>query len=250
MVPLECDEFVALPFAFHTDLMKTQKGPALSPRKRPQQARSTQLVADILSAAIRVLEVEGAHRFTMARVAAKTGVSVGSVYQYFPNKEAILFQLQTDEWRATHDLLERILSNAAVPPFERLRTAVRTFFRTECEELKLRVALRDAAPLYRHAPAGRQHRGTGLDQMRRFLKEAFPDLPADDLTFLATLTVTCTSAIGKKISEEARPQAEVEALATAVADMLCSYLRSQGRRKVQRGTSDGATVSKRSGTKS
>jgi AcrR family transcriptional regulator len=235
MVPLECDEFVALPFAFHTDLMKTQKGPALSPRKRPQQARSTQLVADILSAAIRVLEVEGAHRFTMARVAAKTGVSVGSVYQYFPNKEAILFQLQTD---------------AAVPPFERLRTAVRTFFRTECEELKLRVALRDAAPLYRHAPAGRQHRGTGLDQMRRFLKEAFPDLPADDLTFLATLIVTCTSAIGKKISEEARPQAEVEALATAVADMLCSYLRSQGRRKVQRGTSDGATVSKRSGTKS
>src|ERR1700678_2772928 len=239
MVPLECDEFVALLFAFHTDLMKTQKGPALSPRKRPQQARSTQLVADILSAAIRVLEVEGAHRFTMARVAAKTGVSVGSVYQYFPNKEAILFQLQTDEWRATHDLLERILSNA-----------VRTFFRTECEELKLRVALRDAAPLYRHAPAGRQHRGTGLDQMRRFLKEAFPDLPADDLTFLATLIVTCTSAIGKKISEEARPQAEVEALATAVADMLCSYLRSQGRRKVQRGTSNGATVSKRSGTKS
>lgn len=221
--------------------MKTQKGPVLSPRKRPQQTRSTQLVADILSAAIRVLEVEGAHRFTMARVAEKAGVSVGSIYQYFPNKEAILFQLQTDEWRATHDLLEGILSNAAVPPFERLRTAVRTFFRTECEELKLRVALRDAAPLYRHAPAGRQHRGTGLDQMRRFLKGAFPDLPADDLAFLATLIVTCTSAIGKKISEEARAQAEVEELATAVADMLCSYLRSQGRRKVRRDTSAGAS---------
>lgn len=248
MVPLECDEFVALPFAFHSDLMKTQKGPVLSPRKRPQQARSTQLVADILSAAIRVLEVEGAHRFTMARVAERAGVSVGSVYQYFPNKEAILFQLQTDEWRATHDLLEGILSNAAVPPFERLRTAVRTFFRTECEELKLRVALRDAAPLYRHAPAGRQHRGTGLDQMRRFLKGTFPDLPPDHLTFLASLIVTCTSAIGKKISEEARPQAEVEELATAVGDMLCSYLRSQGRRKVRPGMSVG--VAKRSGTKS
>jgi AcrR family transcriptional regulator len=213
--------------------MKTTKGPALSPRKRPQQARSTQLVTDILSAAIRVLEVEGAQRFTVARVAEKAGVSVGSVYQYFPNKQAILFQLQADEWRATHELLEGILSNTSVAPFERLRMLVQTFFRTEREELKLRVALRDAAPHYRHAPAGRQHRGTGLDQMRRFLKGAFPTLAPGDLTFLATLLVTCISAIGKKISEEARPEAEAEELAKAVGDMLCDYVQSRVRRNVQ-----------------
>jgi AcrR family transcriptional regulator len=218
--------------------MKTHNVPALSPRKRPQQARSTQLVADILCAASRVLEVQGAHRFTVARVAEKAGVSVGSVYQYFPNKQAILFQLQADEWRATHDLLEGILTNAALAPFERLRTMVQTFFRTECEELKLRVALRDAAPLYRHAPAARQHRGTGFDQMRRFLKETFPELPPSRLTFLANLIVTCTSAVGKKISEEARPRAEVEELAEAVGEMLCNYLRSYIGRKVPPGPAD------------
>jgi AcrR family transcriptional regulator len=207
--------------------MKTAKGPVLSPRKRPQQDRSTQLVADILSAAIRVLEVEGAPRFTVARVAEKAGVSVGSVYQYFPNKQAILFQLQADEWSATHDLLEGILSNPSAAPLERLRTAVRAFFRTERAELKLRVALRDAAPHYRHSSAGRQHRGTGLDQMRRFLRGAFPELSSSDLTFLANLFGICISATGKKISEEARPEAEAEELATAIGDMLCDYLQSR-----------------------
>ena len=53
-------------------------------------------MAAILEAAIQVLHKEGAARFTMARVAAKAGVSVGSLYQYFPNKAALLFRLQSD----------------------------------------------------------------------------------------------------------------------------------------------------------
>ncbi len=68
----------------------------ISSRKEPKQARSTELVSAILEAAIQVLAKEGASRFTTARVAEKAGVSVGSVYQYFPNKAAILFRLQTD----------------------------------------------------------------------------------------------------------------------------------------------------------
>ena len=48
---------------------------------------------DILKGSIRVLEKYGAHRFTTIRVAEETGVSVGSLYQYFPNKESLLFAL-------------------------------------------------------------------------------------------------------------------------------------------------------------
>ena len=78
----------------------TDRGQAqISSRKRPKQARSTELVAAILEAAAQVLAEEGASRFTTARVAERAGVSVGSLYQYFPNKAAILFRLQSDEWR-------------------------------------------------------------------------------------------------------------------------------------------------------
>ena len=92
--------------------MKTVETPVISLRKSPRQARSTQLVSDILEAAVRVLAREGARRFTTARVADEAGVSVGSLYQYFPNKEAILFRLQTDEWMQTGELLVRILDDS------------------------------------------------------------------------------------------------------------------------------------------
>ena len=79
--------------------MPSRRIPQIASRKDPQQARSTELVAAILQAAIQVLAKEGAHRFTTARVAEKAGVSVGSVYQYFPNKVVILFKLQSNEWQ-------------------------------------------------------------------------------------------------------------------------------------------------------
>ena len=98
---------------------------AVSLRKQPRQVRSTRLFADILEAAARVLARDGAHRFTTARVAEAAGVSVGSLYQYFPNKEAILFRLQATEWGQTMEQLQRILgdkgchrSSAFEPPYE------------------------------------------------------------------------------------------------------------------------------------
>lgn len=79
--------------------MTSRSTPRISSRKQPRQARSTALVTAILEAAIQVLAEEGAPRFTTARVAERAGVSVGSVYQYFPNKASILFQLQLEEWQ-------------------------------------------------------------------------------------------------------------------------------------------------------
>src|SRR6202035_1641243 len=102
----------------------------ISSRKRPKQARSTELVSTILEAAAQVLAKEGAPRFTTARVAERAGVSVGSIYQYFPNKAAILFRLQSDEWRRTFELLRGILENAEQPPLMRLRTLVHAFIQS------------------------------------------------------------------------------------------------------------------------
>src|SRR6202789_4381377 len=101
--------------------MADRRSASISSRKQPQQARSTDLVAAILDAAVQVLAREGAQRFTTARVAEKAGVSVGSLYQYFPNKAAILFRLQSDEWRRTAELLTDILQDLQRPPLERLR---------------------------------------------------------------------------------------------------------------------------------
>lgn len=64
-----------------------------SPRKRPQQERSRETVRAILEAAARIFEQDGIEAATTDRIAARAGISVGSLYQYYPNKDAILVAL-------------------------------------------------------------------------------------------------------------------------------------------------------------
>ena len=65
----------------------------LQPRKLPKQARSETTVEAILQAAAQVFERHGYAAGTTNRIAARAGVSIGSLYQYFPNKDAILVAL-------------------------------------------------------------------------------------------------------------------------------------------------------------
>src|SRR6202012_1694138 len=123
--------------------MTDRRQAQISSRKRPKQSRSTELVAAILEAAAQVLAIEGAQRFTTARVAEKAGVSIGSLYQYFPNKAAILFRLQSDGGRQPSELLRGILGATARAPPERLRRLAHEFIRSECDEAAMRVALDD-----------------------------------------------------------------------------------------------------------
>lgn len=63
----------------------------LKQRKAPRQARSAATVDAIFEATVQVLLAGGARRLTTTRVAARAGVSVGTLYQYFPHKRALLF---------------------------------------------------------------------------------------------------------------------------------------------------------------
>jgi len=65
----------------------------LNARKRPRQARAAVTVDAIFEATIQVLLAEGIHRLTTTRVAERAGVSVGTMYQYFPHKQALLYAL-------------------------------------------------------------------------------------------------------------------------------------------------------------
>jgi AcrR family transcriptional regulator len=201
---------------------------SLSTRKRPKQARSQQLVADILTAAAQVLARDGAQRFTTARVAEKAGVSIGSLYQYFPNKAAILFRLQQEEWIETGALLRDMLADRALHPLARLRAVVHAFVRSECDEAAMRIALDDAAPLYRHAPEAREPRVRGTRVMQDFLAETLPHLAESKRSLAGELIVATMSAIGKRISEQSADPGEIAGSSDALADMLCAYVASLG----------------------
>jgi AcrR family transcriptional regulator len=208
--------------------MSRHQNPRISARKEPKQARSAELVATILQAAAQVLAKEGAPRFTTARVAEKAGVSVGSLYQYFPNKAAILFRLQSDEWRQTAELLRGILEDTRSPPLERLRILVHAFIRSECDEAKMRVALSDAAPLYRDVPEARAAKISGARAVQVFMQEALPEASKSARALAADLVTTTLRTVGKHFSARTRTPAEIETYAEAMADMFCAYLNAPG----------------------
>ena len=62
---------------------------SIRPRKNPSQQRAIATVSAIVEAAARILETEGLPSYTTNTIAARAGVSVGSLYQYFPNRYSI-----------------------------------------------------------------------------------------------------------------------------------------------------------------
>ena len=204
--------------------MNDRQRAQISSRKKPQQARSNDLVAAILEAALQVLAKEGASRFTTTRVAERAGVSVGSIYQYFPNKASILFRLQSDEWRETTAMLRDTLQDASRPPLERLRRLVHAFIKSECAEAEVRTALADAAPLYRDAPEAHEAKSASAGTLEAFMREVLPKATGARRALARDLIKTTLGAVGKEFSESPRTPREIAAYADAMADMFSAYL--------------------------
>jgi len=93
-------------------------------RKPPQQSRSRVTVEAILDGAIQVLEREGSRAMTTTRVASCAGVSVGTLYQYFPNRKSILDALQEREFQRTMAVMQDVMLNSPSGSTDELARAV------------------------------------------------------------------------------------------------------------------------------
>jgi AcrR family transcriptional regulator len=93
---------------------------AAAPRKRPAQRRSTETVERILDVAARLFDERGYRGTTTNHVAAEAGISIGSLYQYFPNKDALLVALAERHLAASSAMFDRALAHlaAAAPSAE------------------------------------------------------------------------------------------------------------------------------------
>ncbi len=83
--------------------------PTVLPRKLPIQGRSRVTVDTVLQAATYILIEDGYAKLTTNRVAERAGVNIASLYQYFPNKEALVFEIQRRHVEET-----RAVSQAAI----------------------------------------------------------------------------------------------------------------------------------------
>jgi AcrR family transcriptional regulator len=115
---------------------------AFEPRKTPIQARSTVTVEAISEATIQVLLSHGAERFTTTRVAERAGVSVGTLYQYYPNKQSLLFAVLEHHMNNVATRVEAACESACYKPLaEMIKEMVEAFVDAKMERADVSAAL-------------------------------------------------------------------------------------------------------------
>jgi AcrR family transcriptional regulator len=121
-----------------------------APRKRPQQERARATVDAILAAAAHVLVAEGYDRASTNKIAARAGVSVGSLYQYYPSKEAIVAALSEAHVQELLGVLAAAAHGgpADEAPLPLIRRLIRAMLHAHAVDPALHQVLSEQIPLH------------------------------------------------------------------------------------------------------
>ncbi|EHU1924301.1 TetR/AcrR family transcriptional regulator [Acinetobacter baumannii] len=118
------------------------------PRKRPRQARSVATFEAILEAAARILESLGFAGFNTNAVAELAGVSIGSLYQYFPSKDALIVELiRRERAKLSTHIVEAIQQNDASDLKEKLKLIIHAAVQHQLSRPQLARTLEFASEL-------------------------------------------------------------------------------------------------------
>lgn len=199
--------------------------PRTSPRKAATQERSRATVDALLNATARILTKHGYDRASTNRVAQLAGVSIGSLYQYFPSKEALvaaLLEKHVDETRAIlHAELPRLF---ALPLEEGIQGAVRLMVAAHAHDPKLHKVLVEQVP--RTGRLARIHsveeEMTGM--VRSYLEQRRDQLAVTDLDLAAFICAQIVETL-THAAVLSRPELLGEAFVREVSSVVVRYLR-------------------------
>jgi AcrR family transcriptional regulator len=177
---------------------------AFEPRKTPVQARAEVTVEAICEATIQVLLSQGAGRLTTTRVADRAGVSVGTLYQYYPNKRSLLYAVMEEHLDRVATAVESACEQACHKALaEMVKQVVEVFVDAKMNRADISVALYQVAPGI-GGPALVKRAGHRMKKAIEAMLHTAPDIKSapDNLvidTMLAAMSGTMRSML------EARP---------------------------------------------
>ncbi len=189
----------------------------ISLKKQPKQVRSQEMVETLLQSTTRILRQEGRESLTTNRIAEVAGVSVGSLYQYFPNKESLLGELRK---RYEAQFLERIIrafgSSASLPLREAVREFARFIIDIHREDPQLHNELSPEIP-------EDQHR-TVREMVRAFLEAHRDEVRRPDLEIATYVLVEVGESLVHNTALRAPERLEDPRFLDEVCDLMERYL--------------------------
>jgi AcrR family transcriptional regulator len=194
--------------------------PNISPKKLPRQRRAIATVDALIEAATYILSREGLGGFTANKVAEKAGVNIASLYQYFPNKEALIFHIVQQTWTRQLDRLAPILARPGPDHAKKLRDFLREFFLTEAAEVDLRRALRTASVDLRETDEFKSLLSEGANLMKNFIVEAVRGEPPEDIQFVVDFVVLIATSFAERTTDAGTTGAKLMQQADLLTAML------------------------------
>lgn len=198
------------------------------PRREPKQRRSRLIVERILAAARQLLIEEGNEALTTNRIAETARVSVGSIYQYFPNKDAIVTVLVNEMFEnAQNDLLKMIAASATCPsPRERARRVMSEVVRSLLTSADLLRALSPYLDELEEVGLVRGPQGIVTETLREFNTRLGAKLRhnGSNSALALALAVDATSHLLESYIIHGRPAIPPEQFANLTADLTTRFL--------------------------
>jgi AcrR family transcriptional regulator len=200
----------------------------LDPRKQPSQGRSRFTIRQIVEAAARVFEERGYAGATTNRIAERAGVSIGSLYQYFPNKESILVVLLEQHTQEVTDTVEAIRRHAAEEPHDLvgvLRHFVGAMVEMHSKNPRLQHVLLEEAPRPPHLKRRLREIEQAAVEGTEVLLRANPQVRVGDYRTAAYLVVQSIEALTHGFVVDPPDEVSRERFVAELVQMLVRYLR-------------------------
>jgi AcrR family transcriptional regulator len=198
----------------------------LEPRKSPVQARSAASVEAILEATAQVLLEVGKERLTTTRVASRAGVSVGTLYQYFPNKSALLQAALKRHLDGVTEAVEQVCLEQRGNPVQSMATAlVDAFLRAKMKDGKTSVALYAVSADVDGARIAREIGRRSNQAIIAMLASAREPLTKDP-QLVASMLQGAMAGISRRLLESDAPEELFETFRQEMTLFACSYLKA------------------------
>jgi AcrR family transcriptional regulator len=196
----------------------------LEPRKSPVQARSAASVNAILDATIQVLLKVGKEQLTTTKVALRAGVSVGTLYQYFPNKSALLQAALKRHLTEVTEAVELVCKEHKGTTLRKMVTALITaFLQAKMRSAKTSVALYSVSSDVDGAKIAQQM-GTRFHAAIGEMLATARDRLTTDPQLVASILEGMMVGVSRRMLESGAPEKEGDALRRELIVGACAYL--------------------------
>ncbi len=204
--------------------MSRSQQAVLEPRKSPVQARSTASVSAILEATIQVLLDVGKERLTTTRVAYRAGVSVGTLYQYFPNKSALLQAVLRNHLESVADALEEVSREERGSPLPQMATrVVDAFLAAKMKHFKTSVALYAVSSDVDGWKIAHKM-GVRVNKAIVSMLATAHDPLIKDTQLVASMIQGAMAGVSRRLLESPSPESQFEPFRQELALMMRAYL--------------------------